>query len=188
MSEEKTTSDRSDTNAKPNESDALADDISRDFYAALGKAIAIWSAVETGLQSIVQACLRKAEVEVVSAIYYSVDNFRARAPMADAALRLVLKDHPLLPAWNGKGGLHKRLLAKAKTRNALAHGMVRHWATENGELKSTSVVPCSTPTRRDTISINQHTVIFSITSSMRTANLGTCGVTSTTFGKSSTSL
>jgi hypothetical protein len=77
--------------AKPSEGDALEDDISQVFYAALGKAISAWATVETGILSILQACLRKADIKAVAAVYYSVDNFRARAAMADAALRVVLK-------------------------------------------------------------------------------------------------
>src|ERR1700722_10242712 len=105
---------------KQKDGDPVDDDVSATFYAALGRCISLWATVEFGVESLLQACLRKAETEVVAAVSTTVDNFRAKAGMAQAALGVVLKDPPVLLAeWTG---LFDRLQKKSKITNMLAHG------------------------------------------------------------------
>jgi hypothetical protein len=124
--------DRRDSMSKRKGGD-IDGDPALDLHAALGQCISTWMAVEVSVESVLQACLPKAEAAVVAAVYTSVDNFRAKAGMADAALKVVLRDQPsVLAEWSR---LRDRLEKKQRIRNFLAHGAVQHWFTESGDHK-----------------------------------------------------
>jgi hypothetical protein len=82
------------------------DEEATEFYAQLGRCIAVWATVESYILFLLQACLVKADIEAVAASFYAVENFRSKLGMVDSALTISLKGAPLLQEWSGKGGLY----------------------------------------------------------------------------------
>jgi hypothetical protein len=86
------------------------------FYAALGRAITQWAAVEYGLKETYHASLGDVSFWMCSAVFYAVDSFRAKLQMVDAAVKMATPQR--LQDWQK---LHARIEAKATIRNKLAH-------------------------------------------------------------------
>jgi hypothetical protein len=82
--------------------------------------------VEVDLLYVLQACTQKADIEVIAAVFYAVENFRSKLGVVDAALNIALKGSPILHEWSGKGGLYRKISAQSSIRNSLAHYMVIH--------------------------------------------------------------
>ena len=110
-------------------------DESTEFYAQLGKCISVWAAVEMSLVTLFNACMHGSDVDVASAVYHAVENFRSRLGMIDAALSVVLNGDDLLKEWAGvlgvadkprKKGLFHKITSASQKRNHLAHYTVMH--------------------------------------------------------------
>lgn len=90
------------------------------FYAAIGKAVTQWQAVETGLSSIFCALVGPpGNSGLANVAFYSVDNFRAKLTMTD---NVVLTRFSFLPnriiGWTK---LTERIRKRSSRRNLLAH-------------------------------------------------------------------
>jgi hypothetical protein len=117
--------------SKSKDGDAANKDPAEAFYAALGECISKWTNIEYAVESLLNACLPKAEHNVIAAVFASVDNFRTQARMVDAALKVALEGHSsLLTEWSA---LLKRLGQKQTLRNKFAHGTVQFLFAESGE-------------------------------------------------------
>jgi hypothetical protein len=101
---------------------------SEKFHELLGRCIAIWVIVELNLLAVLKSCMDGADADVLSSVFYAIENFRSKAGTVDSALFVALNDKSLRDKWSGSGGLFQRLNAKSAIRNKLAHHMVNHIA------------------------------------------------------------
>ena len=82
------------------------------FYAALGRAITQWAAVEYGLKETYHASLGNVTFWMCSAVFYAVDSFRAKLQMVDAAVKMATPQR--LQDWQT---LHARIEANTNPHN-----------------------------------------------------------------------
>jgi hypothetical protein len=90
-------------------------------FAQFGKCLTTWANVEYALLFVFQEALGRPNLALISAVFYSIENFRSKIGAVDSVLSIILKDNVLLEQWSGKGGLLNRLQAKVKIRNNMAH-------------------------------------------------------------------
>lgn len=133
----------------------------KDMLALVGEAISEWSFVEQTLCSVLTICVTSCPAkpekegttytldgEVTTAIFYSVENFRGKLKMVDAALRTRVRDHEdwgkaVLADW---GKLHVKVRNLSLKRNRLAHWTVTPaWHRDEEFVEAALMPPYGSP-------------------------------------------
>lgn len=99
---------------------ALEKDKPEQFYAAIGRALTVWSGLENDLCLLFCRCVGTAVAFPANHAFWAVVSFDAKLKMTDAAMVALFPDsHPISAKWvKLKNHLHK----KNRKRNEIAHG------------------------------------------------------------------
>lgn len=90
----------------------------KEFFAALGEAIAEWYWVELRLFYMISRLLGFKDIKAAGAAFSAVVNFNARLQMVESAFQTAIQDEELRAEWRR---LHRRLKKHARKRNGIAH-------------------------------------------------------------------
>jgi hypothetical protein len=71
----------------------------KEFMAAIGEAISHWSIVDLYLSNIIRKQIDSRNAEAFGSAISIITNMRAKLDMADAALRINIKDQTVLDRW-----------------------------------------------------------------------------------------
>lgn len=90
------------------------------FYAAIGRALTVWSGLENDLCTLFCRCVGTAISFPANHAFWAVVSFDAKLKMTDAAMTSLFPEgHPIFGKWvKLKDHLHK----KNRKRNEIAHG------------------------------------------------------------------
>jgi hypothetical protein len=98
-----------------------------EYHLALGRAVSMWSAVEVSLGELMFAAIKPPTKTTLLRAYYSVQNFRDRLNMINAALAWgLLNDAASTEAWTN---LYERIKGASTSRNRNVHAMT--WITDD---------------------------------------------------------
>jgi hypothetical protein len=73
-----------------NEPEKKISDEALEFYSEIGRCISIWAVVEGYLLNVLKACAPEANIKIIGATFYAVENFRSKLGMVDAPLNIAL--------------------------------------------------------------------------------------------------
>jgi hypothetical protein len=92
------------------------------FFAAMGRTIASWQSVETGLYEIYRTTTVASRPGAEACAFFSITSFRAKLNLTNAAVIFALHGHnSLLSDWKT---LANRVGKKSDRRNEIVHGAV----------------------------------------------------------------
>ena len=89
-----------------------------DFFAVLGRALAMWQWVEQGAFLLFSTFARGADHKIISATFHHIQSFDSRLKLLNHCANLTLSPDPLAAQWRA---LYKRLVKLSARRNQIVH-------------------------------------------------------------------
>jgi hypothetical protein len=127
---------------------ASAQEQERLFFETLGRTIGQWQLVEMQLFRVYAHLIQSRDTSVASAGFHSINGFKIRLDVVDAAAQVALARQPSLARWTT---LYNQTIKRSKRRNLLVHYVVIYDVSLPPSRRGPALQPSIFDVTRDTL-------------------------------------